>query len=319
MKKPPILSILFFLLLTGACRGTKETLFSPKPMTSQAAISTAPSEIAAAVFPQAHCNGDICQDTIPNSFWIKNPSSGARMYVQAIHPSNWDEAALETLILVPGGLGIIDLREAHRLADGGFTVIVFDPDGRGRSEGQEDLGGYIHQDGLAAVAHAAGSLPGVDGNRIGLVSYSYGVTIAAGALARDPDLPVLFLIDWEGPADRSDTTLGCVLSASSPWKPCDHDDFWRQREAAASISKIRIPYQRIQSETDHIQPDLSHAVKMINAALDGSSPTVWLNDDLITDKVTKDTLPKLLPGKAYSQINLLITRYANRLFSLRMK
>ena len=91
------------------------------------------------------------------------------------------------------------------MADKGVAIVVFDPDGRGPSEGVDDDNGHLQQDGLAAVIEYAATLAEVDESRIGLVSYSYGVTMAAGALARYPNLPVLFLIDWEGPANRNDT------------------------------------------------------------------------------------------------------------------
>ena len=92
--------------------------------------------------------------------------------------------------------------------------MIFDPDGRGLSVGVEDYDGFIHQDGLAEIIRFSASLPEVDPERIGVISFSYGVTMAAGALARYPDLPVRFLIDMEGPADRNDTG-GC--SPYSPW------------------------------------------------------------------------------------------------------
>lgn len=74
--------------------------------------------------------------------------------------------------------------KALRLVDAGFVVVLFDPDGRGKSTGKEDFGGYIHQDGLAAVVRFTADLPYVDAQNMGLVTYSYGITMASGALAR---------------------------------------------------------------------------------------------------------------------------------------
>ena len=89
------------------------------------------------------------------------------------------------------------------MADAGYAVVVFDPDSRGRNGGWEDRGGFIHQDGLAAVGAAAANHLAVDPARIGIASFSYGVTFAAGMLVRHPEPDVRFLIDWEGPADRA--------------------------------------------------------------------------------------------------------------------
>jgi len=119
------------------------------------------------------------------------------------------------------------------MADNGFAIVVFDPDGRGRSEGVDDDNGHLQQDGLAAVIEYAATLPEVDGSRIGLVSYSYGVPMAAGALARYPNLPVLFFIDWEGPANRNDTGgYDEDHTGHLQGHPCDDENYWRQREAS---------------------------------------------------------------------------------------
>lgn len=122
-----------------------------------------------------------------NTYWVVNPSSGSRLSVRVVYPHGWNGELVPALVLVPGGTGTIEPRKAEALAAEGFLVISFDPEGRGRSEGEEDYNGFIGQDGLAAVIEAATALPGLDANRYGLVSFSYGVTMAAGALARRPE------------------------------------------------------------------------------------------------------------------------------------
>ncbi|HFD39454.1 MAG TPA: hypothetical protein ENJ31_06350, partial [Anaerolineae bacterium] len=264
----------------------------------------------------------------PDTYWLTNPSSGARLYVQVIHPQDWDGSPLPTLILVPGGSGDSNKftkppSKAQRMADAGLTIIVFDPDGRGRSEGVEDDDGYIHQDGLAALIRFAATLPEVDADRIGLVSYSYGVTMAAGALARHPDLPVRFLIDWEGPADRNDTG-GCDAAHTGHLKnhPCDDEAFWREREAATFARQLPVPYQRLQSEKDHVQPDVNHALLMIANATateyggQGISPWTRLND--LTPNTVYDAAnpPPMLSEQESKGLEPLIVRYALELFDL---
>lgn len=213
------------------------------------------------------------------TYWVTNPSSGARLAVRVYYPTGGGAESLPAVLLVPGGTGTIDAAKARRLAEENLIVITFDPDGRGWSGGQEDYGGFIHQDGLAAVAQAARSIPGVNSGRFGLVSYSYGITIASGALSRFPNLGLAFLIDWEGPADRSDTTVGCGAHPSSTaWQPCDDEAFWSEREALRFIAGIGVPYQRIQSQSDHVQPNNDHAVILLNAAVEGGVPWARLND-----------------------------------------
>ena len=136
----------------------------------------------------------------PVRFWVVNPTSEARLAVQVILPQAHDWIPLPTLVLVPGGAGDSSgfikvppggASKAQRMADDGFAIIVFNPDGRGRSDGIDDDNGHRQQDGLAGVIEYVAMLPEVDGSRIDLVSYSYGGTMATGALARHPNLPGL--------------------------------------------------------------------------------------------------------------------------------
>lgn len=256
-------------------------------------------------------------------YWVTNPASGAPLYMRVVRPQIWDGEALPTLILIPGGNSdssgffTSPQNQAQRIADAGFVVVVFDPDGRGQSEGQEDYGGFVHQDGLAAVIKRAASLPEVDPLSIGLVSFSYGITIASGALVRHPDLPVIFLIDWEGPADRNDTG-GCDaghIGHLTGIGECNDEAFWSQREALAFIAQIKVPYQRIQSEKDHAQPDSAHAVAMINAAANGGAPWVRLNDLESNQTYDQATLPTMLPEEMDRQRDKLVIRYALELLA----
>jgi pimeloyl-ACP methyl ester carboxylesterase len=192
---------------------------------------------------------------------------------------------LATLVLIPGGLGssrdfMGQARNVDGLVEAGFTVVLLDLDGRGISGGEEDYGGHIHQDGLAEVIRAAAAHPSVDPARIGVASVSYGITTASGALARHADLGVMFLIDWEGPANRDDTG-GCggdEIGWLNREISCDDEAYWSEREPSTSMRAVPVPYLRLQSERDHVQPDNSHAVILVNAATEGASPWTRLND-----------------------------------------
>ena len=264
----------------------------------------------------------------PDSYWVTNPTSGARLYVQVVHPQDWDGSPLPTLVLVPGGTGdssrfLETPSQAQRMADDGLTIVVFDPDGRGRSEGVEDDDGYTHQDGLAAIIRFVATLPEVDAARIGLVSYSYGVTMATGALARHPDLPVQFLIDWEGPANRDDTG-GCDEAHLGHLKEhdCDDEAFWREREAATFALQLPVPYQRLQSEKDHVQPDNDHALLMIANATakeyggHGIAPWTRLNDLEPNTVYSTADPPPMLSEQETKHLEPLVVRYALELFDL---
>lgn len=291
------------------------------------------------ITPIVHCGDGICEDpeaitdcpadcqlsnpTVEaademGGYWVTNPASGAELYVRTLRPQIWGGEPLPTLVLVPGGnddsSGFLEppQNQAQRMADAGFVIVMFDPDGRGQSKGEEDYGGFIHQDGLAAIIRQVATLPEVDPSAIGLVSYSYGITMATGALARYPDLPVSFLIDWEGPADRNDTGgcdsnhVGHLVGIAE----CSDEAFWSQREALTFIAQIKVPYQRIQSEQDHAQPDNTHAIALINAAVNGNASWVRLND-LEPNQAYDPTSPlAMLPEEIDNQQDELVIRCA---------
>jgi pimeloyl-ACP methyl ester carboxylesterase len=256
-----------------------------------------------------------------NPYWVTNPTGGARLYTQVVLPKN-ASGKLPALVLVPGGIGwggnfLDPPNRAQQLADAGFVVVVFDPDGRGKSAGKDDFAGFVQQDGLAAVVRFAATLPNVDAQKIGIVTYSYGITMGSGALARYPDLPVKFLIDWEGPADRNSTTSGCNFAAGKAkihWQPCTDNAFWSEREAVNFIGKIRVPYQRIQSEKDHVQPNNAHAIDLINAAIRGGVSWVRLNDYPPNQSYDPKTPPPMLPEQQDRQLDQRIAKYAHELF-----
>lgn len=258
--------------------------------------------------------------------WVENPSSGSHLAVNVLTPADWDGVPLPTLILVPGGIGdSSDFtgagRSAQDMAERGFTIVIFDPEGRGASGGEEDLNGFVGQDGLAEIVRTVATRPEVDPERIGLVSYSFGVTLASGTLARYPDLPVVFFIDWEGPANRVYTTHDCSpdapgIGSTTYMASCEDDDFWREREAETFIASVQVPYQRIQFEDDHSQDTPEHGVVMVNAALNGDPPWVRLNDDPPNTIYALSSLPPMFPGSAGSRLNGLVADFAQELFAL---
>ncbi|MFH1455907.1 MAG: CocE/NonD family hydrolase [archaeon] len=232
--------------------------------------------------------------------FITNPTSGAELFVNIYKPSDWNGEALPTIILIPGGSSYSSYYEefdrAQTLSEEGFTIITFDPDGRGKSGGFDDQNGFTHQDGLAAIIEFVATLPEVDPNQMGIFSQSYGVTLASGVLARYPQLPLSFLIDYEGPANRDDTG-GCDEAGTGHLQDlvtCDDEMFWAEHEAETFISQIHVPYQRLQKIRDHAQPDYEHTIIMNNAAVEGLSPWVRLNYLQLNIIYTEENLPPML-------------------------
>ena len=265
-------------------------------------------------------------------YYIENPTSGSKLYVK-IYPSPLSLAEISTLILIPGGTGdsamftdeIPGGAAVEQLGLEGFHLVVFDPEGRGQSEGSEDFNGHIGQDGLYAITLFVKDLPTV--GQIGYFSQSYGVSLATGVLARYPDAPVEFLIDWEGPANREDITIGCRSSNTddaSQTEPQDHacsdDPYWEEREAEHFVSLIQVPYHRLQSLNDHAQPDVSHAEDMIRAATgaefggDGQSPWTRLND--LVPNTVYSPLSESLLEEIDREKYVLVNEYASALFDM---
>jgi len=342
LMKRLVVPVIALILLALACNMEQAPTPTSAPATIQPPTFTPPSGsggrcgdgICDGPENAANCPEDCpADDASPVAgeegvYWVTNPTNGAQLYVRVIRPQNWDGDPLPTLVLVPGGSGdSSDLLDSpvktQPLIDAGFALVVFDPDGRGRSEGVEDDNGYVHQDGLAEIIRFAATLPEVDAAQIGLVSYSYGVTMAAGALVRYPDLPVHFLIDWEGPADRNDTG-GCDEAKTGHLQghPCDDEDFWREREAATFALHFQVPYQRLQSEKDHAQPDNEHALLMIGNATaqvyggHGKAPWTRLNDLSPNAVYTPDAPPPMIPESDDQRLGVMIARYASELLSL---
>ncbi len=211
--------------------------------------------------------------------WVHNATSGVDLFTHIHRPV--DDGSGRTyplVVLVPGGSGNGGMFHgyANALATEGIIAVHFDPDGRGLSTNggtytTEDYCGHIQQDGLKAVLDNAIDHPATDRNAVGILSRSYGITMASGMLARYPDQPpVRWLLDWEGPANRGNTAT--VNGGHVPVPP-SNDAFWAEREADTFMGQTAVQYTRLQTEVDHhggVPSDNSHAITLINAATHNS-------------------------------------------------
>ncbi len=167
---------------------------------------------------------------------------------------------------------------AAEVARLGCVVMTFDPAGRGQSWGEEDFGGPEHQDEVCVALRRLGQDAEVDASRLGIVSISLGVAMAVGGAAQC-DVPLSWLLDWEGPCDREIITAGGTIMAPAAGHTLDDDVYWLPREAARHVGQLACGYVRLQGERDHAQPDEKrHAIRMIRAAAAGKLPWFQLND-----------------------------------------
>jgi hypothetical protein len=185
---------------------------------------------------------------------VVNPSSGCSLYVHIHRPAYAGPGnRVPGVVFVPGGIGFGSSQDTTGLADDiasdGFAFLHFDPDGRGLSGTYpENYDGYVHQDGLHACLSLLASRNYVDTSRLGIYSRGYGITMGSGAIARYPEPRVKFLVDFEGPADRSQT---CQDSGGFVPVPADSEPFWQEREAARFMKQVPAAYLRMQTEVDH--------------------------------------------------------------------
>jgi hypothetical protein len=218
--------------------------------------------------------------------WILNPATGVNLYCHVHRPTSFDpELRYPGVVLAPGGNGVgtsfDNGNTAQLYADLGCIVMHFDPDGRGQSTNggtytTEDYCGYLQQEGLHQVLLYLAALPETDNANLGLITSSYGITLGAGVAGRFRNSPpTKFLLDWEGPADRTDTAQP---NGHVPHDPND-DAWWFEREPTNFIADFAGYYLRVQSEVDHVQPDNEHAIKLLNRATSvsygGYGECVW--------------------------------------------
>jgi dipeptidyl aminopeptidase/acylaminoacyl peptidase len=229
------------------------------------------------------------QDQMQQEFWI--PMRDGIIIHAVLHRPHDSSPSKKYpgLVLIPGGiqpLGAWHAREmksnAWEFVNAGLVAIAFDARGRGLSGGSEDFNGKVQQDDLAEIIEWLNARPEVEPGGVGVATSSWGITLGAGTLGRHPDLPALFLVDLEGASDRfvmtqwDDPKWVKIMHGHGSWD----DEFWKDREAIKYMGDIACAYFRIQSNYDHALDRfyVDHAINMVNAAVNGKSPYVQLND-----------------------------------------
>jgi hypothetical protein len=221
-------------------------------------------------------------ETTYSETWVESPA-GCRLYAHIHRPAT--DGPYPGVVFVPGGMssgtdydGGTEVT-ADDVASLGFVVLHYDPSGRGRTGGEENHWGHVHQQELAIVLEHLANLPGVVRNNIGVFSFSIGIGIAAGALA-EYSLPfVKYIFDWEGPSNRINITKNDTHKPLENF-PSSNLEFWRYREAARFMGDVECGYFRYQSQRDHVQGNYKgHAIELVNLAAKGKAKWTQLNDN----------------------------------------
>ncbi|MBF0371222.1 MAG: hypothetical protein HQL52_17375 [Magnetococcales bacterium] len=263
-------------------------------------------------------------EIITEEIWLTEPNQNIALYGHILRPDpdQYPDRSFPTVVALPGGKGsgtvMVDTDEYRQLAEKGVVVVGFNFQGRGSgnegdltSEGEEDCNGFAGQDALKTIIEHLTEQSYVDVNNIGLQSFSFGLSLAAGALGRYPELPVQYLVDMEGPSNNLVTTFydsdqeGDQICGhlSTPTDPsAENRLFWEEREAYRYIGDFSGYYLRAQSEEDHAQADgfVDHALEMIRSALAGKTELVLLNGQEMGNPANdtfQETEPLWMPGE----------------------
>lgn len=265
---------------------------------------------------------------------IYNPSSECSLYVHVHRPAYaGPDNQVPGVVLVPGltdpGTVFDEDGFADDIASDGFVVMHFDPEGRGKTGTYpENYCGYVHQDGLRKCLEKLASRTDVDRDAIGLMTFDDGVTMATGTIARHRQAPqAKFLLDYEGPADRYQTSTD---SGGHIPVPVDSEAFWVEREAARFIKQAPCIYLRMQTAQDGHSGGSGnkHCIALIDSAthtaFGGSGMAVWtrVNDSVMNEPNQTYTIyhpPRYIPDAHEIQNGFRYLLYLHELAGMRVQ
>jgi hypothetical protein len=289
-----VLVVLCFCLVSSACRNNQQSdIATPYPE-----IEFLPNGTSSLAIPSLN---------------------GNQISLHIVKPDG--DGPFPVLIGIAGGDGMYafyQLELPERLRQSGIVTVDFAPQGRGISQGQDNYHGHVHQDDLKAVVDFVSQLPFAQKDNIGVISFSYGVTLATGALARYPNMPVAFLIDWEGPScPAKDIQRGIkndeswaqnivrLLSGGEEKTAHEYGElrihggalsdeaYWVERDASRFAGELPCPYLRVQFDVDHAQgPYKYHMMEIINAVTERSKQWTRCNDNPANVIYTESDLSK---------------------------
>lgn len=245
-------------------------------------------------------------ETTFRELWID--ISGKKIYAHIHSPAK--PGKYPGVVIIPGGkspgtdydkgFGL----KASEVASFGFVVLHYDPSGRGKTGGIEDHWGTAHQEELSKLLFWFADSGLADKDNIGILSFSIGIVISTGALARFPTPDIKYLFDWEGPSNRFNTTKNDTHEPIKDF-PLSNLEFWCERQAANFIGNIVCGYFRYQADDDHVQGKYKgHAIELVNKAAEGKAAWTRCNDfpeGMTFDPETPDKyewLPKHLNNSA---------------------
>jgi len=320
--------LMIFVIAVAGCSGgggdgggsSSEPTYSPTSSPTVTPTPTASPTVTPTSSPTVTPTPSPTSTPQDLEFYFNNPTSGAKIWAKVYYPPESNSRQkYPGLVMVPGGLGFGSSMDnapqgPQEFAREGFVVMVFDPDGRGKSEGDEDYNGIIHQDALNELLKQLAADPFVNPDNIGVFTSSLGIALGAGALGRYPNNPTVhYLVDGEGPSDRfyitkfDDPHFVEIFDGHTT----DDVEWWDEREAYRTIRTYPGMYLRLQTSRDHVHgDDMGLAYMMIENATakqyGGLGVCSWtrINDDTNTPNTiyNEANLPNFLPPGSYQKL-----------------
>ena len=154
----------------------------------------------------------------------------------------------------------------------GYSLLLFDPAGRGKSWGTEDYGGLEHQDNVRVLIEWLHKQS--PQSPIGIFSMGCGLSMALGGLQQE-QTPISFLIDFEGPCDVSFLAQCYGISPST-----SDTHFWKYRTPITLLDNLKdTRFIRMQAEQDHLfASDLRNVSRLFRALEKSNARRYQLNN-----------------------------------------
>jgi len=223
-----------------------------------------------------------------------------------------------------GALRGMGLREPGTVARAGVAVATFDYPGLEENpspDAVKDKYGPERQLNVRDVIRYVVAREDVDPANVGVVSFSSGNILVAGALTRPPGDPaVKFWIDGEGPTTRHVLLLNIpgTMAAVAPFPDEERqgewmargflgatlsdEAYWKEREAFRLMRPVRCRFLRLQGAEDHVHHwYFGHAIHALNSAMAGEAPWVRGGDGPVNVWHSDAKTLGMLPGRIGTQ------------------
>lgn len=166
-------------------------------------------------------------------YWTQPDGEERNPAILFIHGHQWPER--------PGGLAYIEYRRLARIRDKGYVAAAVSQPGYGESDGPPDFCGPFTQKAVLAAIRFLRKQPFVDPDRIGLLGYSRGATVASMVATQDTRLAAVALAAGTYDLKSRYPTGLRRLDANIEREAGTSDEAFRARSAVHHADRIKSP------------------------------------------------------------------------------